>query len=853
MATFNPDVGGVPAPNMPDQTGASRGILPNRTFETLFEGIGTVVKGGAELMDKSIQNSIQRDAQEGFDAAMAPYDPDNLPLEVQTSQQTIQTLQTAFEQGKISDVYFYGQLTALSKNLRSKYPGYEPIVDETIRSVTGIRPANSFRDALLAELGANQTAAEKAAKEERDWIDQNAKYIEYAIPGFFSNPGAYDINHVRVEVAKAKAKDYDNEARQKEIARLDAEDNLTEEMATEGAAAKLGFIVQGFMNGTSTILGFDQKGIMKKIIDMQASGFTTEEYSGLMQQINSANAILRSSLQAALAEDIGEGKSYNMILGGDKTKLDNLVNQAMAPFTVIEDMLANKDYGLAAYYLNQNKLMQDQDLAMLLEDPDIRVSNALSEISPVLAERYLDQAGKSETIMSQVIPEMAARIATGQITAGDAIASIATTRKSAQEKAGGINTLINSGLDTITSGDGTPEEVRNWVKAIYSQDDEGATIWSYIKDSERAMFYRRMFHPDVINALVTSGDKASLEMVYTAARTELKALPEFSRAAAAVQDVEHWSDNFEVNFDPATGRLSVNVLKPTKGGSSLGSYDSTSIMIKPVQGAVDTLNSVFDTLSPIADGLGMSEEEKVKQYQDVMKELSIDLGAGRQENFFEWLGKQMGGVLGQVDDIQDELPDPNTPLSETAFNFEEVLAGDEEAILQAASSPFTGDWSRFKDADTPIEIASTFVGLNETKDRKVIAEFIKKAAGMDVDPAQTPWCASWINAVLQASGVNGNGQQTARSFLKWGTETTEPTQGDVVVLEGEDGPGGWMGHVGFFVGMEGDKIKVLGGNQGDSVAVDTFPATMVLGYRRPPKAPTKELDLAATGSNPTTR
>ena len=62
---------------------------------------------------------------------------------------------------------------------------------------------------------------------------------------------------------------------------------------------------------------------------------------------------------------------------------------------------------------------------------------------------------------------------------------------------------------------------------------------------------------------------------------------------------------------------------------------------------------------------------------------------------------------------------------------------------------------------------------------------------------------------------------------------------DVVVLKRGTGnqPGpevtsGAPGHVGFFAGLERDRVLVLGGNQSNGVCVQSFPVSDVLGVRR---------------------
>lgn len=40
------------------------------------------------------------------------------------------------------------------------------------------------------------------------------------------------------------------------------------------------------------------------------------------------------------------------------------------------------------------------------------------------------------------------------------------------------------------------------------------------------------------------------------------------------------------------------------------------------------------------------------------------------------------------------------------------------------------------------------------------------------------------------------------------------------------------GHVGFFAGLDGASVKVLGGNQSNAVSIQNFPIASVLGVRR---------------------
>jgi uncharacterized protein (TIGR02594 family) len=108
-------------------------------------------------------------------------------------------------------------------------------------------------------------------------------------------------------------------------------------------------------------------------------------------------------------------------------------------------------------------------------------------------------------------------------------------------------------------------------------------------------------------------------------------------------------------------------------------------------------------------------------------------------------------------------------------------------------------------------------------------------------PDETPWCSSFANAIAWMLRLPRSKSAHARDWLNIGSVITLQFAApgyDVVILKrgGSDQPGASVlsaqGHVGFYAGHSGDRISVLGGNQGDSVSIVTFPMEQVLGIRR---------------------
>lgn len=95
---------------------------------------------------------------------------------------------------------------------------------------------------------------------------------------------------------------------------------------------------------------------------------------------------------------------------------------------------------------------------------------------------------------------------------------------------------------------------------------------------------------------------------------------------------------------------------------------------------------------------------------------------------------------------------------------------------------------------------------------------------------ETPWCSAFVNWCMTQAGITGTRSAAARSWLDWG-KVTEPVQGCVVILKRGTNP--QSGHVGFYIGTAGGYVKVLGGNQSDSVKYSNLPIADVLGYRLP--------------------
>lgn len=127
-------------------------------------------------------------------------------------------------------------------------------------------------------------------------------------------------------------------------------------------------------------------------------------------------------------------------------------------------------------------------------------------------------------------------------------------------------------------------------------------------------------------------------------------------------------------------------------------------------------------------------------------------------------------------------------------------------------------------------------GTEEKKGRRsnpVVLKMFADVGHEEITNTDTPWCAAYVGAMLERSGIKCTKALTARSYLKWGVELEDPRPGCIVVMWRGARDDGFSGHIGFFVREEGEFIWMLGGNQGDAVSVAKFRKSKILAYRWP--------------------
>lgn len=137
-----------------------------------------------------------------------------------------------------------------------------------------------------------------------------------------------------------------------------------------------------------------------------------------------------------------------------------------------------------------------------------------------------------------------------------------------------------------------------------------------------------------------------------------------------------------------------------------------------------------------------------------------------------------------------------------------------------------------------IDVAKKYIGLQEVRDNGKLRELLKLQAidgDISIDPAQTSWCAAWVNFCERSVGNPGTGKLNAQSFLTYGEQIEEEDaiEGDIVVFHFPF-DNAWQGHVTYFESWSDNTNQVLclGGNQSNMVKYSNYVQDYVKEIRR---------------------
>lgn len=366
MAVFNPETSRI----NPDFTGASKGQIPDRSFASLFQGVGEGITGALQVADSSIQQNIREDVYDIYDNLNDDFGIDASvneaqdaigqqgvpPKQLQDSLGHLSLLSRAFANGDLKSYHYWGRLENEVRNLRSKYPGYREVIDQTVQSITGATPANALRRNLLAEFDALASQDSDNNKKKFSWVLENQEFLS---PGtadaWASDPdGMYEVARAEIQRRQAQQQEMKSNKSQLELKKSLGED-------VSGDALKEGIRQQDIIYGelfhdVRTAFGRDYNDFKTKTTEFMADGIVdAEEKQMLLQLSQQVRESYRQAINDVWSTVDDSGESLNTMVSDRLSDRDRAISDAMEKVDFVLNSVIEGKAGI----LNWNQAMID--------------------------------------------------------------------------------------------------------------------------------------------------------------------------------------------------------------------------------------------------------------------------------------------------------------------------------------------------------------------------------------------------------------------------------------------------------------------------------------------------------------
>lgn len=519
MAIFNPT---PQTSNDPNYLGYSQGTdraQVSRTYENLFHGLTEVASAAPKAIDDVIKHKIKEDVRGSLEAvrdsfgvkaaAEAPGnitgvkgDPSNYrdgeegggslvagakgpvkgaPPGVQKLGNRLESLQSAYQNGELSESYYWSRMESVVRQMRSQYKGYEDYIDERVANILGTTPANALRRALLNDMDMAEKAQQRALSDDQKFIRQNAAHLP---PDYYTREREgrpYSMRQVEAYVAVQKQEENRISTLRSKYA-LDKDHKEARAGDAERLAeTHLDHIYNTFVTRAAQAGGIGSvRELSEKIQQKLASGKppTPEE----QQQLKSAFAQLKQELSTRVDEALhrpfskDKPDTYATDIK-DQGKLKALKDNILSRLDQMEKNIMDEKYGLVGMNLALSNSMRNETLRQTLQSHSI--FKKLDALRAIGGEKLIEllmmpREGADSPILKDTLQGLrtldAAELATGQ---GNPSQQLDRRINAGKNDPGlkdpkGVVTFINDQAMMLKNKDVPDKIAENAAKSIFS-------------------------------------------------------------------------------------------------------------------------------------------------------------------------------------------------------------------------------------------------------------------------------------------------------------------------------------------------------------------------------------------------
>lgn len=559
------------------------------------------------------------------------------PAGVQRLGGQLESLQGAYQAGKLSDSYYYGQLDAVVSRTKAMFPGHVDYVDQKIKDIVGVNPANALRRSILNDMDIAEKA--KNASNNRQYTffkDNMGKLQDMANDGVFG-PGVKDITKIPFETAFRAVAEYDGN--QANITRQESEIKLDDLKTAHGVRAagsildqELGALAVRKTGGLIAKSGLDSDAIITEARKETAGGNPLDTKT--LAQVNQAMSIHSQDLTNSWNKVVNApheawgNQTYAQILPPEELakRRDAFMKNGMA----IWDPITDKDFGAIHQTKIQIEASNNATVRQLqIDNPGLSVAKALRDaLGPEFdlgAISTKDQFGKMSPIMESLTTIHIQRMvdpntpASGRASTspGQVIADATAANHGIPPDKQFVLSNASAWGDIIVNPKYDEKGRLSAAHHIYGADNAGTPFLNHFNTRDKLQVMPLLASPEITEQMWDLGRKnpQAWSEYSTWVKRNFGGL--YAEQENTIVEAQKFTDSpYEVSFDSETGLFQDRVRPGVKDA-----YRFLNRQTDPLPVAVHQLNTGLSLLGPVL----------VKEGTTVQAELSKLIPQGNAE------------------------------------------------------------------------------------------------------------------------------------------------------------------------------------------------------------------------------
>lgn len=638
--------------NDPSYIGYSKEGDADKTLKTLFSGVANLIdlksnyweektKDEADsIAEKEVAGVTEGESSETLIREEAATTPSTADADAKNLVTSGSKLRQAYEEGRITESYYWSQMEAKIKTLKARYPGeMGRRIEASIKASLGANPAARATEAKRDEYKSKLAVANESEKAFAQEVKENQKFlpVDYWQRMQAGNP--YTMLETRAYITDQKQMDLKDERRRASLAEAVQQGNLTEEKAVGSAIEE----VTGYTNRILTGTADTEKQFSDLLKKAQTKGkdFSPDEQMALRQAFANLRFKVAEGTENILGRSWPDNKStyYNQIKSPEKIR--QIRETAMARIDQLEKYINDKDFGLLNADINRTKALKDEANRAVLESSDtIRIMQAAKDagagdlLNSMLFESAEGAKLRNSTVKALRDIKLASRMAGESVSLSEDMRDASKLSVTKKEKNQLNFQLVKDSIATITSPQATPDVQSNTARYLFGP--KNADFLSTLKADQRTQVYTRLVSPEMTKTMlkVKEHDQEAWNQYRQWAVDSFGSL--FRDLAAGVSEGITQRPWIDVKWD---GKQNQFVVSTTEQGRRQGKLGLTGLIPKLTEGyftastnrTIDEFNRQIKALEPIlkADNYEMGEE-----LLGLMNQMGIDAMAPKDASFW---------------------------------------------------------------------------------------------------------------------------------------------------------------------------------------------------------------------------